>query len=111
MKRCLRCPAHLPCQSREKQERQLCTGSPPGNVSVDYDDLNYGDHVEDHDDPDGHGDHVDAYRDDIFLGDDGPQIVEVESGRPSPKTTSVNPQQNLVIKIVELSDVFFLQSI
>ena len=92
-------------------------------MSIDYDDLNYGDsvedhddpddhgdHVEDHDDPDGHGDHVDAYRDDIFLGDDGPQIVEVESGRPSPKTTSVNPQQNLVIIIVELSDVFFYRA-
>ena len=78
-------------------------------MSIDYDDLNYGDHVEDHDDPDDHGDHVDAYRDDIFLGDDGPQIVEVESGRPSPKTTSVNPQQNLVIVIVELSDVFFFK--
>ena len=51
-----------------------------------------------HDHGHGHGgDHVDAYRDDIFLRDNGAQIVEVESGRTSPKATSVNPQQNLVI--------------
>ena len=53
--------------------------------------------VHDHDHDHVGGDHVDAYRDDIFLRDNGAQIVEVESGRTSPKATSVNPQQNLVI--------------
>ena len=79
----LHCPAHPLCRSRGRQGKQLCTGFPPVTIVHDHDHVG--------------GDHVDAYRDDIFLRDNGAQIVEVESGRTSPKATSVNPQQNLVI--------------